>query len=1825
MLTVDPAKRATVDDICCDLWVDIGEDVPLIEIAQEMCKQMPVRLDYLLALTAGALPPPSPEEANDAVLQRLETVPSEEIGVPRPEEVGLERGDEEDDESQWERPALQALESDADGRPEINGDASKKHKLASSSSVVGNRSTDRAVFKKKKGEDGKPPDDEKPPDDDEKPPDDDDDRGENVVTPVISEVHMSKDDSPEDKSKDDTSEDKLIEPMEAEISKDSSGGRLDVAVTHEEATIDTKENDASVATDTLEPPTSNDVPTSSTNDVVTPPSTDEPKPSTDKPQMKRRTLSIKRQSSIPASSGTSAKSKMNGADGGANDKNASGSVSAPVSSSSRVPKLRKSISKDNGSPVTEKPQTPPGQGTERRKLVFSSFRVSDAKKSFEAKTSDRKPGVIPGLKSSPTKKTAESPPVAQEGGAVTPSSSLLTTKNSGKSFVPKSTTTSSSTGDNVAQEPTETASIPTESSDSRKNIPLSRQPSKGNTRTSSPTKAIRGTESKLTEPSALQQHHRGCLPHDAKTAGASRDAKKSPPKALLPKRKSPPAATSTDTSITARKNSLTKTNGVVSRATTVSKDRDVNSMSRRLGSIGIPGLSRPSDQRTRSPTKVVKGKDGDAEVESPVVPPPARGLDICQTDVEDARERGVHPEEQETDENHVESAIQEKLEQDSVSSTTVTPSSLESVLKDSLAEGDKKHEKRGSIEIAPLPSSAVVRRYSSRSDDGDDEPEIGAPLVRFVPRDKSGFTLLGVKSEVLFDVAGDVNRARELEEADLSSANQKTAAEETNDETDDRKIIRYIATVRRHGSSDEQLDEGPERVTLLDLRCTASGDVTSNTVQVPSNPKKTTVKAEISTEEDGAKEKEPTKSTASERSEERIVESESHVDDTEHRGYSVYRSKFRSVRKYSSVVERRGEGETTFEGYGVRPPSVERCDSFSSNGSTDDMEDVFESLTSESLFTSLLSRTRNMMGRLTEGDAHATRWLQSCLTARGRTSPMSIGIGATISPFALGAPSISIRASSVAGSRRNYADSSVRYTGTSRRRPLGDYDSEAAAYTSDSCCGSSAAAGRQTPRRWLSSRSSVHCCEDHNDDDMGHYSDVGTGSSSKTRLSRSPYVGYDGRHPVSPTSSLRSEDTSSSARRQSRYEAFRSSDATSMAASSVRDRARTDVLSALLRHRNGSLDSRRPGSNPYEVDHLERDWSSCKPSSSSSTLPPSTTRAQRSYQRLIPDDVMVSGSPYATTRRPARWQRYSKSVTKELSEEFDSEADNLHRPHSVLVLSEANGDNDKGTPTGAAGSSVSVSRDRDYSRTVSHTGGVRQEKEEEVESEHHVTKETKGGRTTTTTRRECMRSISQTHDSCEGNNCASNAPSVRVPQRQSITKQGSGDGEFPSRQDSGVGSMQESSAPSTPTSVCSQVKRSGSRGSGEGYSRFARTVSDELQSLEEEVNRIGVGTQEHQAASGTPRGTRRSPPDCEGEGGGGGNCGGGRRLSQASGEDGGPHTPTSDSSEPPSTCSDTPGSQQQNKGPAEEESVGERIRRKSYFQRFNESRIPRNKGRKSSTGTSGSSMRSELGRSSSLRHQYFYEDDFPWSIGGPSSRPTFDAGSELYIPPSIGRHGSGAGSSGQRWSMHFGNGAPGNLGDADLQYGVGEPPMPSTPSRRRRSSLQNAAGSVAADNVEFPHRPSDDGVDDDRGGEWNASMGRTHSLPEESSPPPSRPVFRQHSMPSANAESDGGQSSESLRRPSRLGLRLRKPPGEEEKESSATSPSEPLTRSWRRGTLTTPHGSRSRMYEPIDNWEGGHFRSGIGGSTFSSLMDSLGSPSEVLQKAMDLCDSLRFS
>lgn len=60
ILTVSPAKRANIVDICSHWWVNQGCDHSLTDVAEDLANLTPVRLDFLLALA----PPVTPTEVS---------------------------------------------------------------------------------------------------------------------------------------------------------------------------------------------------------------------------------------------------------------------------------------------------------------------------------------------------------------------------------------------------------------------------------------------------------------------------------------------------------------------------------------------------------------------------------------------------------------------------------------------------------------------------------------------------------------------------------------------------------------------------------------------------------------------------------------------------------------------------------------------------------------------------------------------------------------------------------------------------------------------------------------------------------------------------------------------------------------------------------------------------------------------------------------------------------------------------------------------------------------------------------------------------------------------------------------------------------------------------------------------------------------------------------------------------------------------------------------------------------------------------------------------------------------------------------------------------------------------------------------------------------------------------------------------------------------------------------------------------------------------------------------------------------------------------------
>jgi serine/threonine protein kinase len=62
MLTPDPKKRLTIEEVCSHWWVNEGYDVSCLVVADELARQTPVRLDLLLALA------PCPKSSKSLVI-----------------------------------------------------------------------------------------------------------------------------------------------------------------------------------------------------------------------------------------------------------------------------------------------------------------------------------------------------------------------------------------------------------------------------------------------------------------------------------------------------------------------------------------------------------------------------------------------------------------------------------------------------------------------------------------------------------------------------------------------------------------------------------------------------------------------------------------------------------------------------------------------------------------------------------------------------------------------------------------------------------------------------------------------------------------------------------------------------------------------------------------------------------------------------------------------------------------------------------------------------------------------------------------------------------------------------------------------------------------------------------------------------------------------------------------------------------------------------------------------------------------------------------------------------------------------------------------------------------------------------------------------------------------------------------------------------------------------------------------------------------------------------------------------------------------------------
>ncbi|XP_039295551.1 titin homolog [Nilaparvata lugens] len=80
MLKVNSARRADIVAICSHWWIDSGEAVPCLEVAEELANQTPVRLDLLLSLAPAAVA----AAANEKLLipeQEEEAAPASECPV----------------------------------------------------------------------------------------------------------------------------------------------------------------------------------------------------------------------------------------------------------------------------------------------------------------------------------------------------------------------------------------------------------------------------------------------------------------------------------------------------------------------------------------------------------------------------------------------------------------------------------------------------------------------------------------------------------------------------------------------------------------------------------------------------------------------------------------------------------------------------------------------------------------------------------------------------------------------------------------------------------------------------------------------------------------------------------------------------------------------------------------------------------------------------------------------------------------------------------------------------------------------------------------------------------------------------------------------------------------------------------------------------------------------------------------------------------------------------------------------------------------------------------------------------------------------------------------------------------------------------------------------------------------------------------------------------------------------------------------------------------------------------------------------------------------
>jgi hypothetical protein len=66
MLTVSAKRRADIEDICSHWWVNEGYSISCLEVADELARQTPVRLDLLLSIA------PAPKSSDKLVVDGLE-------------------------------------------------------------------------------------------------------------------------------------------------------------------------------------------------------------------------------------------------------------------------------------------------------------------------------------------------------------------------------------------------------------------------------------------------------------------------------------------------------------------------------------------------------------------------------------------------------------------------------------------------------------------------------------------------------------------------------------------------------------------------------------------------------------------------------------------------------------------------------------------------------------------------------------------------------------------------------------------------------------------------------------------------------------------------------------------------------------------------------------------------------------------------------------------------------------------------------------------------------------------------------------------------------------------------------------------------------------------------------------------------------------------------------------------------------------------------------------------------------------------------------------------------------------------------------------------------------------------------------------------------------------------------------------------------------------------------------------------------------------------------------------------------------------------------